>query len=196
MAVSFLINRSGAHTLTFHYQDIPLAVCFSVLGYVFSNQNLSSYPTFPKHWILRVFLAVTLGAGLYQNIHGTFYYIQSNQPNDKTLQTLESIQRFRKIMRPDCRIWAQTNLAFYFSSEYQIRCLMNASQTLNDSEHNYIIMSRHPEAKWPLDKDYDVLIEDLEREVKNGYRKKLTGFEPLLIFVKDSLHPHPPKVNL
>jgi hypothetical protein len=57
-------------------------------------------------------------------------------------------------------------------------------------------MSRHPEAKWPLDKDYDVLIEDLEREVKNGYRKKLTGFEPLLIFVKDSLHPHPPKVNL
>lgn len=182
MAVSFLINRSGAHSLSFHYQDIPLAISFSVLGFLFSEKNENWRPAFLKFPILRLAFAFFFCLSLYQNRYGANFFLQSNQPTQATENAVKAIELFRKQLNPEKTIWAQSSLAFYLSSEFRIKCIMNSGQTLSDESPNYVVLCDHSSVKWPIDSEYEALKTSLKSDAFMGKRVLLKGFEPLIIY--------------
>ncbi len=182
MAGSLLIGRSGAHTLTFHYQDIPLAISYSVLGFLMSK-NRELWPTsISGSADFRVFAAVLFGVAFYQNQYSGNYFVQANTPTDQTFAAIEAMDKFRKDYNGTSRIWAQTCLAFYMSSENKIKCIMDANQTIMDAGANYVVLCDAAPGRWPIDADYERLKTLMREDVQKGVRVEHLGYPPLIIF--------------
>jgi uncharacterized membrane protein len=182
MAGSLLIGRSGAHTLTFHYQDIPLAVSYSLLGFLMSkNKGIWPAPVLelPDFRVLAAFL---FGIAFYQNQYSGNYFVQANTPTDQTFSAIEAMDKFRKDYNGTSRIWAQTCLAFYMSSENKIKCIMDANQTIMDAEANYVVLCDAAPGRWPIDADYERLKTLMREDVQKGVRVEHLGYPPLIIF--------------
>ena len=182
MAGSLLIGRSGAHTLTFHYQDIPLAISYSLLGFLMSkNRELWPKPISGSA-DFRVLAAVLFGVAFYQNQYSANYFVQANTPTDQTFAAIEAIDKFRKDYNGSSRIWAQSCLAFYMSSENKIKCIMDANQTIMDAGANYVVLCDAAPGRWPIDADYERLKTLMREDVQKGVRVEHLGYPPLIIF--------------
>jgi hypothetical protein len=181
-AASLLINRPGAHTLTFHYQDIPLAVCFSVLGFV-----LTTNPGFLPDKIRRTLLFpwiqfFILGLGLCLNRYGALAYAINQRPTSDTRLAVEKLNLVKQRFSTHPRIWSQTGPAFFLSGEYGIRCILNVDETLADTSPNIIVVCDADPSRWPIQDQFDQFKAQLDRDVAEGKRVLKPEFLPLRVY--------------
>ncbi len=184
MAVSFLLNRSGAQTMAFHYQDIPLAVSFAVFGFLASKarSGISGLiPGFPGASILATFGVL---AGMYANKYSVTNFLVYHTPTENTKAAVQAMHRFRNERMPGKTVHAQPDLAFYDSGNPKIRCLMNVDVALSDISPNYIVLCDASANHWPIGEAYESLKTRLLQEVASGKRRQRVEYLPLLVFEK------------
>jgi len=185
MAASLLINRTGAHSLGFHYQDIPLAVSFAVLGFVVSKEKGVWPEAILKFPVFRIIAVVLFAGSFYRNHYSANNYVQNYQITRETRAAIEAIGKFKEKVDEGSTIWAQTSLAFYLSNEYNIRCIMNENQTMMDTASNYIVLCDFASDHWPIRDHYEQMKNRLRLDVRSGIRKELSEYYPLLIFERN-----------
>lgn len=184
MAVSFLLNRSGAQTMAFHYQDIPLAVSFAVIGFLASKARggvSGLIPSFPGATILATFGIIV---GMYANKYSVTNFLVYHTPTENTKAAVEAMHRFRKEHIQGKTLYAQPDLAYYDSGNPAIRCLMNADVALSDTLPNYIVLCDASENHWPIGDGYESFKSHLLQETAAGKRKQRIEYLPLLVFEK------------
>lgn len=185
LLASLLINRPGAHTLTFHYQDIPLAFSYGILAVVV-GRNGGFLPGFlSDRWNWRMLFAFVFCCSLIFNRFTFNYYFEFNKVNYETFRAVEELDRFKNEFDGKSKLWVQTPVGFNLSSYPTVKCIMNASSPFEDKTPNYIILSPCASSRWPIENDYESIIQRLELEVKEGKRQKLQGYQSLLVYKKD-----------
>lgn len=182
LLASLLINRPGAHTLTFHYQDIPIAISFCVLS-ILTCRNKGFLPTFLSsrlNW--RILYAIVFCSSIFFIRFTVNYYFEFNQVTFETIKGISEISQFQKEFDGKSKLWVQTALGFNLSSIPSVKCIMDGSTALNDTSSNYIILAPSASGRWPIEADYDAIIQRLDKEVEEGKRQKLPGYQSLLIY--------------
>jgi uncharacterized membrane protein len=179
------MNKAGAFTIEFHYQDIPLCVSFSLLALELSkNPDILPKYLMPK-LELRIVVSIFLMITFTFMTKSSFLFANSHKITKESKDAISALERFQKDYNTDQRdikIWAQSSLAFNLSSLYNIRCILDANWILADEERNYIILSDASPERWPIYGDYDRLKQTLIDNSEEGSRIAIRGYEPLLIF--------------
>ena len=187
LASSLLGNRPGSHSLTFHYQDMAMAISFCLLVKILSVNKDWISTEISKIKELKIFSFVLLLLIFFVNNRSFYEFVKTHNPNEKTLMAIDQINKFKNdyhsiYKKNGKRIWAQTSLAFYLSDEYQIKSIMNTNETIMDANPNYVVLCDYSETKWPIENDYEQLKILMRSDVEKGVRVEHLGYYPLIIF--------------